>query len=599
MLSKRRERRYATLLELPEIISGMLVLFVVLWEIGFSTASLSNVDRAAFVDAGYATMCILIIVYTAAVCIHWLATVLHKAHPSRFLWMQVIVGLLASLLVCGKYWDFIPPVTPYSTLLLSFIIGVSSIIGLFSCILNRRNRLSNGKSHLWSPAVIFFTSLLAWIVVSSLMLMTPGATKPQAALHFIDAFFMCASATAITGLSTVSIADTFTPVGKAVILADVQVGALGVITFSYFVLMMVGRRLDLRDSRTMSSIFDQEDVRMIPGFIKSIVFITLFIEAIGAVLLYWAWSDIPSIPESKRWGYAVFHSISSFCNAGISLFPANMAQDVVAHHYAGQIVMMLMMMSGTLGFGVYLEGIMRLRKKLRRQKNPRNWSTHSWLVIRVTIFVLIFGSIGLTSISLIEPNAHSISGTYNMWEALWNSIGRSAGFNISNIDQYGPVYHLFLGLLMFMGGNPAGTGGGVFAPVLALCLLEILRVLRGHQDVNLHNRRIARNTIDRAMSTVVLSILWISFTTLLLLLLEPTITNSPQGIIKIFFEEVSAYTTSGYSLGITSQLSNVSKIIITLNMIFGRVGMFTFMMIFIQQKEPPPIRFPETKLPLT
>ena len=135
--------------------------------------------------------------------------------------------------------------------------------------------------------------------------------------------------------------------------------------------------------------------------------------------------------------------------------------------------------------------------------------------------------------------------------------------------------------------------------MFALCLLEVYRVLKGKQDVEMHNRRIARNTVERAMATVVLSIFWIVFTTLVLLLLEPAVAQQPQGLVKMLFMEVSAYTTTGFELGALPQISDISKLIITLNMLFGRVGMFTFMLIFIRQQEPSPIRLPETRLPLT
>ena len=125
-----------------------------------------------------------------------------------------------------------------------------------------------------------------------------------------------------------------------------------------------------------------------------------------------------------------------------------------------------------------------------------------------------------------------------------------------------------------------------------------IRVLRGQHDVEMHGRRIARGTVERAMATVVLSIFWIVLTTMLLLLLEPGIARDPQGALRMLFLEVSAYTTTGFDLGVAPHLSPVSRCIVALNMLFGRVGMFTFMLIFIKQKDPAPLRYPETRLPL-
>jgi trk system potassium uptake protein TrkH len=251
------------------------------------------------------------------------------------------------------------------------------------------------------------------------------------------------------------------------------------------------------------------------------------------------------------------------------------------------------------GFGVYLEGITRTKNYISGKRSARRWSTNSWLVLRVMLIVMVVGTCGLMLLAAFEPSAHLARGTFNFWESMWNAIGRSAGFALTDIGDYGPVYQLFLAFLMFVGGNPAGTGGGVYAPVFALCLLEVYRVLRGKVDVELHNRRIARNTVERAMATVVLSIFWIVFTTLLLMLLEPAVAQQPQGLVKLMFMEVSAYTTTGFELGALPQISDISKLLISLNMLFGRVGMFTFMLIFIRQQEPSPIRLPETRLPLT
>ncbi len=373
-------------------------------------------------------------------------------------------------------------------------------------------------------------------------------------------------------------------------------------TFSYFVLLMVGQRLDLRDSMNISGILDQEGVHIIPSLIKAVIFVTLAFELVGALLFYIAWQGDPAIPQEHLWQRALFHSVSSFCSAGILL---DSVKPCVTGHFTTQAVMVALMFAGTLGFGIYLEGMTRLRRRLARKHNPLLWSTHSWLVLRVTLIVTLAGALAMGLLGSFEPSAAQAAeaagpGNWltNLGVGFWNAVGRSAGFTLTDIADYGMVYKLFLCLMMFIGGNPAGTGGGVYAPVCALCLLEVLRVLRGQPDVLLHNRCIARNTIERAMATVVLSIFWIIGTTMLLLLLEPGIAARADGLIGLLFEEVSAYTTTGYSLGVTGELSGISKFLISANMIFGRIGMFTFMMIFIKQREPSPLRYPVTRLPL-
>lgn len=591
----QKEHRHK-ILELPELISGILVLFVVLWEACFEGVANSPAVRDAFIGSSHLILCGLVWFNTLVVLLHFLMEWVRYGVPGRFLWVQLFVGVVASSILYGGVWDVFDLWAFLPSLVCSFLLGGFSIGTLGAILRARRSAPVKGGSR-WSPAMRFFTYMLVLVVLSTLLLLTPGATyKP---ISLVDAIFTCASATSITGLMSVDAASTFTPLGKLVVLLDIQVGAIGVMTFSYFVLMMVGKRLAVRDSMSVSGMLDQQGVNIVPALLRAVFFVTITAEAVGAVCLYFIWKDMPGFPQENLWGYAVFHAVSAFCNAGITIFPSGMEQTGVADCRTVQAVMIALVLIGTVGFGVYLEGLTRLKNYISGKRSARRWSTNSWLVLRVMLIVMVVGTCGLMLLAAFEPSAHLSRGTFNFWESMWNAIGRSAGFALTDIGDYGPVYQLFLAFLMFVGGNPAGTGGGVYAPVFALCLLEVYRVLRGKVDVELHNRRIARNTVERAMATVVLSIFWIVFTTLLLMLLEPAVAQQPQGLVKLMFMEVSAYTTTGFELGALPQISDISKLLISLNMLFGRVGMFTFMLIFIRQQEPSPIRLPETRLPLT
>ena len=591
-----RERQYRAM-EYPEIISGLMAMLVVLWEACFSGLATGTSELIKFLESTHLLLCAVVWFNTLTVLLHFISKLIHRESPGRFLGWQLGVGLAASFVFYGGIWEILPAAFFRVSIILSFVIGIFSCITIVA-LWKERSRQSRPRSKSnWSPAVIFFTWMIVFIIFSTMLLLTPGATKVP--ISFTDAFFTCASAISITGLTCVDVASTFTALGKIVLLIDIQIGAMGVMTFSYFVLLMVGKQLAVRDRVAISSLLDQQGVNVIPTLIKAVMFITFSVELIGATILYLLWQGAPGVPQDNLWFLALFHAVSAFCNAGISLFPQNMAEACVAHDKAVQGIMMLLTLAGTLGFGVYLEALTRLRNKLTGKRNPIRWHTHSWLVVRVTLIVMGVGTIGLALLAALEPSSHLQSADYDLWESLWNTIGRSAGFTITDISSYGQGYHLFLCLLMFVGGNPAGTGGGVFAPVVALCVLEVLRVLRGQQDLELHGRRIARNTVERAMATVVLSTFWIFAGTMLLTLTEPTIAQSFNGTIKLLFLEISAYTTTGYSICNPGELSDFSKFFISANMIFGRVGMFTFMLIFIKQKEPSPLRYPETRLPLT
>ncbi len=597
-ISHRKEHHRA--LELPEIISGVLVLIVVLWEACFMPVDSGRGERQAFFNAAHLLLCSLVLFNTAAVLAHVVAVISRRTLPARTLWTQLVIGLISCTAFLLPLWHDTPQQMYIATLLLSFCVGGFSILNIISYYRERKLGPLKGRARPWSPAVVFFTGMVAFVLVSALILLTPGAAQQQ--LSFEDAFFMAASATSITGLGSINISQALTPLGKAVILADIQIGAIGVMTFSYFVLIMVGKKLALRDSMTLSGMLDQEGVQVVPSLVKAVMFVTFTVELLGALFFYFSWQGAEGIPQVNLWQRAVFLSVSSFCNAGLLL---DSSYACINSQLGTQVAMLVLMFAGTLGFGLYLEGLTRLRRRLSGGRNPLLWSTHSWLVLRLTVIITLVGTTGLALLGSFEPSAAAVQNTSGLGETvanlgigLWNSVGRSAGFTLADLSEYGVVYKLFLCFLMFVGGNPAGTGGGVYAPVFALCVLEVLRVLRGQPDVVLHSRRIARNTVERAMATVVLSIFWIVATTMLLLLLEPAIAAQEGGLLRLLFEEVSAYTTTGYSLGVTAEISPLSKFLISANMIFGRIGMFTFMMIFIRQRDASPVKFPVTRLPL-
>lgn len=586
------------IIEALKIFSGILVLGVMLWETFSEYRSLDEVNLQLFREnihlilffwVSFNTLCVLTLV---------IERIVRRQLPNRSLCVQMIVGLLSIFVFSGGVWGFLPRQFFLVSLLLACMTGVFSFISLSDILKENRHSLQQVRRVLpGAPATIFLTAIFIAVTVSTTLLITPGsAAKP---ISFADAIFTSASAISITGLTSIDISSTLTPLGKLVVLADFQVGAMGVMTFIYYILLMLGRRLNMEDSSTLSSILDEEKAFEIPRLLLTIVGVSLLVELIGAVMLYITWQGNPAVPQDLLWFYAIFHSVSAFCNAGITLFPQGLEQPGIVNNFGGQAIMLTLILAGTLGFGVYLEGITRLRKWCKKKVNHRRWSTHSWLVIRVNLIVLIVGIVGLALLCLLDHAEHAHNIGFNvLWESLWNTIGRSAGFNLSDLSEYGPVYHIYMCMLMFVGGNPAGTGGGVFAPVVAICAMEIVRVLSGRQDLELHQRRIARHTVERAMATVILSILFIIVSTVILLLIERLFGEGDVDVMSMLFLEVSAYTTTGYTIISPAELTVASKLFISLNMVFGRMGMFACMLLFIKHQPPQAFRYPETRLPL-
>ena len=288
----------------------MLALVIVLWEAFVAGFADANAESTMFKQGSHLLLCGVVWFNTIAVIIHVVTELRHHNAPGRFLWMQLLTGVIASFVFSGGIYGFLPEYSLRVSLILSFLLGIYSFINIRALIKEKRVVGKKATHSRWSPAVVFFTGMLTMVMVSTLILITPGASIVP--VSFTDAFFTCASAISITGLTSVDIGSTFTPLGKLVILLNIQVGAIGVMTFSYFVLILVGKKLAVRDRLAISSLLDQQGVNIIPTLIKVVIFITFVVEIIGAILLYILWQGVPGIPQDLLWFRAIFHAISAF-----------------------------------------------------------------------------------------------------------------------------------------------------------------------------------------------------------------------------------------------------------------------------------------------
>lgn len=583
----------------PERLTGLLVFFVLLAELCLMPLDADSVRSYAFIGILHVGFCCVVWLHTAVLLYDLFTPRRRRVLRDSLCLSQLVLGLSCSALLAGTLFHIINPQFYWLSLLLALIMGVLGVVDLGNYIRSRLPVASAAHHRLWNSAVIFFVAMFSLVCISTVLLLSPGASVHP--IGFTDAFFMSVSAASNTGLCTVSVPQTFTWLGQTVLIVDMQIGTVAVMTFNYYVLLMVGQRLTAKDSISLSPNMDQGNVRNVPELIRSVIFVSLVVELVGALCLYLCWKGAPGIPQDtvSLVCYSLFHSISTFCNFGLTLFPDNFVTPTIHDAYLVQTVMMILIVAGTMGFGVYWEVISRARRRLRGERNPLRWSTHSWFVLRVMLVVTVLGTVILTLVGWLEPSGHEHGFFSSFWDGLWNSVGRSTGINRTDHGEYGPVYKLFMTLLMFIGGNPAGTGGGVFAPVFAICVLEVFRVLRGEQDLVIYNRCIAPSTVARAVSTLLLGTMWVFGTSVILLLLEPTIASSKNGALDMIFLSVSAFSTAGHTLTSPDALGDASKILLAFSMMLGRVGMFTTILIFIRQRSASPLRYPQTRLPLT
>jgi potassium uptake TrkH family protein len=449
------------------------------------------------------------------------------------------------------------------------------------------------------PGTLFVATFALAIVAGAAMLKTPNATTQG--ISWLDAIFTSTSAVCVTGLGVVDTEHAFTPHGEVVLLFLIQVGGLGIMTLTYFMALVVGQGISLRDRARLSELLSEDNLGAMGQAVGKIVVITLAIEAAGAVLLYLSWAEAPPREGRLAWD-AVFHSISAFCNAGFSTFSANLADPAVATNRPGQAVVMLLIVAGGIGFAVmndlprlFVHGLSTLLLKLfPRSRRFARWKLryrvrlHVRLVLLVTFALLLAGTAGFF---LTERWDWSWD---RAWEAFFNSVtARTAGFNITDFSSYGFATVMLMCLLMFIGGSPGGTAGGIKTTTFAISLGELWRLVRGQESLHLHNRRIAHDVVERSAATIVLSVLWVSLAVVLVSLGNPG--ADPSDIV---FECFSAFGTVGLSRAFTMELSPFSKAVIIATMFAGRVGVLTLVFTLAGQATPRRYELPDAKLPL-
>lgn len=420
------------------------------------------------------------------------------------------------------------------------------------------------------PAKLVLMSYLAIIGAGSFLLLLPVATV-SGKIDFIDALFTATSAVCVTGLIVVDTGTYFTPFGQLVILALIQLGGLGIMTFSVTVFLTMGKRVPLKQRLIMQETFAHTPREDIFQLIKAIFLFTFIVELLGAFLLCLVWLDKFAFPEALY--CALFHSISAFCNAGFSLFPGSFVE------YQGAIALNAVICSlivlGGIGFPVVYEAGLRIIKPKRLNKV----SVQLRVVIITTLLLIVAGMVVL----LWSEQNHALKGyTYGdkLLIALFQSITcRTAGFNTIDISNLRNATLALMIFLMFVGASPGSCGGGVKTTTLAVLGAFTWSRLRRRFRVNMYRKSIPNETVTRSISLVLLSFSLICIVFFLLLLTHPvgsSLGAERSQFVEILFEVVSAFGTVGLSMGATAELTFSGKFLIVLMMLIGRVGVFTF-----------------------
>ncbi|MCC6465685.1 MAG: hypothetical protein IT463_10130 [Planctomycetes bacterium] len=441
-----------------------------------------------------------------------------------------------------------------------------------------------------SPLLVFMASFVGLIVCGAGLLMLPGSRVPGFELSVVDALFMSTSATCVTGLAVVDIGSQFTRFGQLVILALIQVGGLGIMTFAAFFSLMYGRGMGVREGAAMGEVLSVDTVGRVGRMLGGILGITAACEAAGAIALYgnWVGADGTPLPAGEQIYYAVFHSISAFCNAGFSLHGDSLVR------YAGDWPTLLpisfLIIIGGLGFTVildllsyrfwahpWLRRIPALHHRLRRAALPR-LTVQTKLVLLTTGTLLALGAVGIWGLeagNLLQGREATEQAAVAVFHGL---SPRTAGFNTVDLADARPATNYFTILLMLVGGSPGSTAGGLQTTTIALMLLAVLATLRG-RSTEAFRRRLPDGLIRKSLVMLVLVLVFINAATLALMVSESGgIAAAANGFEMVTFEVVSAFCTVGLTMGATAKLTAAGKLIIILCMFVGRVGPLTLVL---------------------
>ena len=430
------------------------------------------------------------------------------------------------------------------------------------------------KAH---PATLVLASFLLAIVVGTFLLKMP-ISSTAGRLPWIDALFTSTSAVCVTGLVVVDTGSYFTAFGKGVILVLIQVGGLGVMTISVFLFQWLGRSVTFRQRMAMQDLFAHTPRQDILGLVKSILLFTLAAETIGSLLLWGHWSR--ELPAHGALFTAVFHAVSAFCNAGFSLYPDSMVR------YRGDLLLNTTMcgliMIGGIGFPVLFD----LQSWWTNRKRQRIRLSIQTKTVLVTTALLIAS--GALMFAILEGPASDgpTPFLHRLLPPIFQSVTcRTAGFNTVDIASLRDPTLALMIFLMFVGASPGSCGGGVKTTTLALLTVFTLSRVRRKKRVNLFRKSVPNDTITRSVSLVLVSVGIICIVLFLILLGEPvhaSPADCPRGLfLGYLFETVSAFGTVGLSMGVTPLLGTWGKILITLMMLVGRVGVLTFSYIIV------------------
>jgi len=437
-----------------------------------------------------------------------------------------------------------------------------------------------------SPVRILLIFYFIAVIFSTLLLSLPIAYKPGVKIPFIDILFTAVSALSVTGLSTITIVNTLSVTGYFILLFILQLGALGVMASGTFIWLLFGKKIGLRERRLIMTDQNQTTFAGMAQLIKEIIYVVLLIELVGFLILGTYFLKYYST-AGEAYLNGLFTTISAITNGGFDITGASMFP--YAHDYFVQLIVIILIVFGAIGFPVLIEIKDYIQTKRKKRQRFR-FSLFTKITSVTFSLLVVFGTL---FIYLMDKN-HYLNGNSwheNFFYALFQSVTtRSAGLSTLDVNLLTESNQLFMSALMFIGASPSSAGGGIRTTTFAIVIIFLITYARGGKSLRIFKREIHNDDFIKAVTVTLMAVLLIFTSVIIVSIFES------YSLIQILFEVTSAFGTVGLSLGITSELTTMSKIILMILMFIGRVGVVTFLFMFKSRRGERNYHYPTEKI---
>jgi len=456
----------------------------------------------------------------------------------------------------------------------------------------------------FNPAQLFAFSFGFIIIIGTFLLLMPQSTVIP--ITFTDAFFTSTSAVCVTGLTVVDTATQYTTLGKLIIISLIQIGGIGVMTITSFFGYFFKETSSFREQMLLREYLSTDSINGIIKTLIKVILITIAIEFVGAIFIYFSLVSGGMGSTMANIRFSLFHSVSAFCNAGFSTLTDNLYDHRIRENYFLQISITNLIILGGLGFPVFLNlynyvkaqviwvwEFIKCRKPYVHRVGMITFNTK--IVVYTTLILLIFGTVSfyLLEYSGTQSGADSFQRIAMSW--FLSVTPRTAGFNTVNMELLTKPTLLILIFLMWVGASPVSTGGGIKTSTFIIIWLNVVRIVKGKNHIEILHREIHEHSVNKAFSIVIVSLTIIFLGAFVIFLID-----GEFGLFRIVFECFSAFGTVGLSINLTSFLSVSSKWILILLMFLGRMGVMTLLLSLTNnEKKGVFYRYPKENLIIT